>query len=141
MVDAGSTGTRVYIYEEKTDELVACYKIWPGLTDFHVYEASIQNYLLEQYLQNIVDFARKYHVNRLDLYGTAGFRILEDNSYIEKIERYLKGLDIPGTATILTGQEEAKYGWVALNHMTGTLDRSFGFMDLGRGSFQVAYEE
>ena len=48
-----------------------------------------------------------------------------------------------GDARILSGEEEASFGWLSINYIMSTFERSaptLGIMDMGGASTQIAFE-
>lgn len=94
---------------------------------------------------------RAHKTTSLFLYATAGVRRLpksDSNWLVNNARSIIK--DSPFLCheewvKIITGVEEAYYGWIALNYHTGTLGSSqkqatFGALDLGGSSLQVTFE-
>ncbi|XP_008782414.2 probable apyrase 7 [Phoenix dactylifera] len=87
----------------------------------------------------------------LFLYATAGVRRLRSSDsewLLDKAWNILKSSSFfckRDWVKIITGMEEAYYGWIALNHHMGMLGSSpskktFGALDMGGSSLQVTFE-
>ncbi|EPS73668.1 nucleoside phosphatase family protein, partial [Genlisea aurea] len=95
--------------------------------------------------------ARSHENTSLFLYATAGVRrlprsdsdwLLRNSLSILKSSRFSCK---PEWIKIITGMEEAYYGWIALNYHAGVLGsvpkrETFGALDLGGSSLQVTFE-
>lgn len=160
MFDAGSTGSRIHVYKfhedsagtlKLDDELFE--QIKPGLSSYpdkvDGAVASIQS-LIDKALAYIP--ADKQKNTPLALKASAGLRILGP----EKSEPILNGVDkLLGQQTpfrqlwhpeIMDGTKEAVYSWVTLNFLADVLAKkgstakdTFGTLDLGGGSTQIAF--
>lgn len=179
VLDCGSTGTRVYVYEasihhRKDGSLPILIK---SLTeDLHRKPSSqsgraydrmetepglhklVHNVSgLEAAIKPLIRWAEKqipehaHQTTSVFLYATAGVRRLPsadsmwilDNAWsILKNSPFYCGRD---WVKIISGMEEAYFGWIALNHRTGMLGAkpkmpTYGALDLGGSSLQVTFE-
>ncbi|KAB2090023.1 hypothetical protein ES319_A03G099200v1 [Gossypium barbadense] len=151
LVDCGSTGTRVNIFEwEKgdliSDSLPSLLHSYPD--DLTKVRASLEP--LIAWAEQRVPHERHGHTPIIIL-ATAGLRrlvardakqVLDD---IEIVVREHSFVYTKNSIRVLTGKEEAYYGWVALNYKMGSLGNSskastFGLLDLGGSSLQVVVE-
>ncbi|VAH08248.1 unnamed protein product [Triticum turgidum subsp. durum] len=181
ILDCGSTGTRVYVYEwsinhndgnsfpialkplgnapkKKSGKLVGrAYQRMetePGLSKLVHNEAGMKK-AIEPLLQMAErQIPRRAHKHTpVFLYATAGVRKLPtaDSEWLmDKAWDVLKNSSFSCSrdrVKIITGMEEAYYGWVALNHhlnMLGTSssasEMTYGSLDLGGSSLQVTFE-
>lgn len=179
VLDCGSTGTRVYVYEaslnRKSDgslpislkSLPEGFKRKSILQSGRAYNRMETEPGFDKLVHNIsglkgaikplVRWAKKQipvHAHKstsLFLYATAGVRrlpstdsewllnnawsILKSSSFLCKKE-WVK---------IISGTQEAYFGWIALNYHTGVLGavprkETFGALDLGGSSLQVTFE-
>lgn len=179
VLDCGSTGTRVYVYQasvnhDKENNLPLLLKSLPegfrrksGSQSGRAYnrmetepgfDKLVRNTSgLRKAIKPLLRWAEKqvpkesHKSTFLFLYATAGVRrlprsdsgwllnnawlILKDSPFLCKKE-WVK---------ILTGMEEAYYGWIALNYHTGVLgsipeNKTYGSLDLGGSSLQVTFE-
>ena len=193
MIDAGSTGSRLHVYEwaprvlynaDDVHEAVSGRKLsfpdtesrWtdrlrPGLASF----ASLPDDELEQgiadYLSPLIEFARailhekseKFDTFPIFLRATAGMRTLDKNDR-SRVLNTVRALFSNNTycpfyfeneyARILSGEEEAIFGWAGTNFLLGNLisesegsgtvvnpSRTYGALDLGGASTQISFYE
>jgi len=178
VLDCGSTGTRVYVYEwhinhndangfpivlkplgnapkKKSGKLTRLYERMetePGLSKLVHNEAGLKK-ALEPLLQMAEkQIPRRAHKHTpLFLYATAGVRKLpsaDSEWLLDKAWDVLKNssfLCSRDRVKIITGMDEAYYGWIALNHHMNMLGTSsskmtYGSLDLGGSSLQVTFE-
>ncbi|GAB4827635.1 hypothetical protein Ancab_034520 [Ancistrocladus abbreviatus] len=179
VLDCGSTGTRVYIYQaslnhKKNGNLPIVLKSYskgfhmkpkgqsgraynrmetePGL-DKLVHNVSG----LKAALRPLLQWAEKqipknsHKTTSLFLYATAGVRRLQSSDskwLLDHVWAILKNSSFlcqREWVKIISGTEEAYYGWIALNYQTGVLGAmpkkaTFGALDLGGSSLQVTFE-
>ncbi|KAF8402583.1 hypothetical protein HHK36_010670 [Tetracentron sinense] len=179
VLDCGSTGTRVYVYQASVDHKkdgsipIALRSLPEGPQwisslrsgrAYHRMETEpgfdklVNNMSgLKAAIKPLLRWAEKQipkHAHKstsLFLYATAGVRrlptsdsewLLENAWSILKNSSFLCQRD---WVKIITGMEEAYYGWIALNYHTGMLGSTptkatFGALDLGGSSLQVTFE-
>ncbi|XP_042489977.1 probable apyrase 7 [Macadamia integrifolia] len=179
VLDCGSTGTRVYVYQSSIDHkkdgnLPIILRSLPEGTQRKSIARFGRAYLrletepgfdklvhntsgLKAAIKPLLRWAEKQipksslKSTSLFLYATAGVRrlpssdsqwlldnawsILENSSFLCQRDR----------VRIITGMEEAYYGWIALNYNMGMLGSeptkaTFGALDLGGSSLQVTFE-
>ncbi|KAK6251599.1 hypothetical protein SCA6_005604 [Theobroma cacao] len=179
VLDCGSTGTRVYVYQASIDHKndgslpIVMKSLTEGLSrrpssqsgraydrmetepGFHklVHDKSglkaAINPLISWAEKQIPEHAHK--TTSLFLYATAGVRrlpsadskwLLENAWLILKNSPFLCRRE---WVRIISGTEEAYFGWTALNYRTGMLGatpkrKTFGALDLGGSSLQVTFE-
>jgi Golgi nucleoside diphosphatase len=195
MIDAGSQGTRIHIYEferrllhTRTDltEALNGYKIsfpttntrWthrhkPGLDTLASYQddEAMQAALIA-YLGPVVEFSKsvlegkKQDWYRYPIYlkATGGLRTLPTPDRIRLMEAVHTlfqnktfnpfNFDDTERARVISGEEEAIYGWAAVNFAMGTLvkdsegtgtalnpKQTFGMLEMGGVSTQIAFFE
>ncbi|MBA0585905.1 probable apyrase 7 isoform X1 [Gossypium raimondii] len=179
VVDCGSTGTRVNVFEWEKGGLISdnlpsllhsypddltkgplakqschyhCMQTEPGLHKFVGNGSGVRASLepLIAWAEQRVPHERHGHTPVIIL-ATAGLRrlvardakqVLDD---IEIVIREHSFVYTKNSIRVLTGKEEAYYGWVALNYKMGSLGNSskastFGLLDLGGSSLQVVVE-
>lgn len=179
VVDCGSTGTRVNVYEwlsrgvnkRELPVLVHfypetsmrsqlrngsceyhCLQTEPGLDKF-VGNASAVKASLEPLINRAKQWVpvEKHQETPIFVLATAGLRRLENGDaekVLADVETVLNDHEFvhkKGWIRVLSGKEEAYYGWVALNYQMGTLGNhlnlmTLGLLDLGGSSLQVAVE-
>jgi GDA1/CD39 (nucleoside phosphatase) family len=193
MIDAGSQGTRIHIYEfkrrvlytpEELTEALNGFKLsipttntrWtnrlsPGLDALASYQDDVQlNQELTNYLGPLLEFARTV-LNGLEtdwyrypiyLKATGGLRTLPTPDRIRLINAVrnlfqnhtfnpFEFTDVE-RARVISGEEEAMYGWAAVNFAIGTLvkdsegkgdvlnpHRTWGMLEMGGASTQIAW--
>ncbi|KAK6135779.1 hypothetical protein DH2020_030474 [Rehmannia glutinosa] len=179
VLDCGSTGTRVYVYEasvnrKKDDNLPVLLKSLPdgfqrksGSQSGRAYNRMETEPGFDKLVNNISGLSdaikpliqwaekqipRKSHkATSLFLYATAGVRRLPSSDsewLLNNAWSILKSSPFSCKkewVKIITGVEEAYYGWIALNYHTGVLGsipikETYGALDLGGSSLQVTFE-
>ncbi|KAL4344659.1 hypothetical protein HN51_062802 [Arachis hypogaea] len=181
VVDCGSTGTRVNVYEWnigvisngslpillnsypdnssttknslwKSSCQYHCMQTEPGLDKFVNDSSGVRNSLepLIAWAENVIP--REMHRETpVFVLATAGLRRLPGSDAVrvlEDVEVVVKGHSFmcrKSWIRVLSGREEAYYGWVALNYKMGRFDgyqgdRTFGILDLGGSSLQIVVE-
>lgn len=180
VVDCGSTGTRVNVYEWKTrgvetgnlPVLVGSYpdnstksSLWKSSCQYHCLQtepgldkfvgnasgvrASLEPLIL--WAEWLVPLERQEETPIFVL-ATAGLRRLtvEDARWVlDDVEAVVKEHSFmyeKSWIRVLSGKEEAYYGWVALNYKVGSLGNSsitptLGLLDLGGSSLQIVMED
>lgn len=181
ILDAGSSGTRVYIYRWKDPARAlkhASYedlhslpqlqskndwtkKIRPGVSTFGDHPEDVG----PEHLQNLIDHAldiipeEKHADTPIFLMATAGMRLLPLNeqravtseicSYFRENTRFsLPDCDMH--IQVIPGATEGLYGWIAANYLLGGFDdpnghahgkghHTYGFLDMGGASAQIAF--
>ncbi len=152
IVDVGSTGSRLYIYQYKNVinrpkdfKVIASNSLSPGLSS--ISEENIAPYLTSLFNKKIISALSKAEqkLTPVYFYATAGMRLLSANEqkwYYQKVRNWLlkhtafKIID----ARTITGQEEGVYGWIALNFLRGFgLRQKIGLLDMGGASTQIAF--
>lgn len=180
ILDCGSTGTRVFVYEwsiiQSLDHrsLPFVLKSLPEGTEkksttrngraYQRMETEpgfgklvYNEYGLKAAIKPLLHWAEKQiptHAHKrtsVFLYATAGVRRLPSSDsewLLEKAWSILKKSSFlcqRNWVKIITGMEEAYYGWIALNYRMGMLGSSpatetYGALDLGGSSLQVTFE-
>jgi hypothetical protein len=158
VIDAGSSGSRIYIYRVQPDiyddlpkiTLLGDAKVEPGISNYEEYEKAKKNPLC-----NLIYAAKKLitdpderKITRLYILATAGMRMLDKgkrNTILEKVTDYLKknsSFQVQ-PAMVLSGQYEGLYSWLAVNY----LDDQFkpcepreGMLEMGGASTQIAFQ-
>jgi len=160
VVDAGSKGTRLLIFAingtswgaETVPKVVAVKSVHPGISFF-----ALEPEKLRGLLQELLEFAEKHlRVKRkywktfpIYLKGTAGMRDLlpaRRDAVMDQVQQVLATSSFffhKRQATVISGEEEAAFAWLTLNTHRSSLnshgDSSFGVLDLGGASLQVAF--
>ncbi|KAJ9141497.1 hypothetical protein P3X46_032031 [Hevea brasiliensis] len=176
VLDCGSTGTRVYVYQASIDHNkdrslpIALKSLTEGLSrkssgraydrmetepGLHLLVRNTSG--LKAAIKPLVRWAEKqipehaHKTTSLFLYATAGVRRLpsaDSKWLLNKAWSILKESPFScqrAWIKVISGMDEAYYGWIALNYQTGVLGNSpkkatFGALDMGGSSLQVTFE-
>jgi apyrase len=164
MMDAGSTGTRVMIYTWDTRtsldfpprnefNQIGSTQVKPGLSKFGTNIAGIQSYLMPliSYALEVIP-AEAVSTTPIYLKATAGMRALPEsqrNNVILRVRKIFKTTPFlfqDDWASIITGQEEGAFAWVAANYLLQRINSTrqssqyyVGALDLGGMSTQIAF--
>lgn len=160
MIDAGSTGSRIHVYEFNTCTqppklLSEEFKMLdPGLSSFDtdtVGAAKSLDPLLEVALSKVPK--EKYSCTPVAVKATAGLRILgkaKSDAILKEVRRHLEEdypfAVVPGDGiSILDGKHEGVYAWVTANFLLGNIGNkdklpTAAVFDLGGGSTQIVFE-
>lgn len=151
MIDSGSTGSRVFIYQIVGNKitLVDKLKVEPGLSKF-------ENKLgeVDAYLKPLIDFAKKtlgegarFTETPIVLQATGGVRALSlkgQNDVIASAQQALNhsGFKAP-KAEVIQGVQEGIYQWISINYLRGSLTDTTkptaGLVEMGGASMQVTF--
>ncbi|KTD82509.1 multidrug DMT transporter permease [Legionella waltersii] len=150
VIDAGSSGSRVHLYSYDLDETntpTHIHEFWskkikPGFATIEPNKNSIDAYLTTLLSSAPVEDLPVY------FYATAGMRLLpqsKQQQYYNELNRWFhqqsKWRLI--SAKTITGNEEALFGWLAVNYSVGALnsnsDSAIGVMDMGGASVQIVF--
>lgn len=156
VVDGGSSGSRIYLYQytpskdKNAIKLIASKKITPGLSNFTNNTKQIGPYfkpLLTFIKQKLAQ--RRIAESEVNFYflATAGMRMFpryqQDTVYTELKDTVQKQTKFHiKQITTITGQWEAIYNWLAANYSYGTLQsgKTLGVLDMGGASTEIAFE-
>ncbi len=200
MIDAGSGGSRLHVYEFKnrvfniipppisdvTTDSRWTSRLKPGLATLYTASDEDLPRVVAEYLFPLLEFARtvlhekKDHWSEYFIYlkGTGGMRTLsvrDRKRIINTVRDLFRNeftpllfedtddavvwnnpfrFDQAEQARVISGEEEAIYGWTAINYLMGTLqtnsqgfgtvsypNRTFGALDLGGASTQISFYE
>jgi len=193
MIDAGSTGSRLHLYEweprvltghKEIQSAVAGKKLsfpesdsrWtdrlrPGIASFASLPDDELLPAIADYLQPLLDFARTilqekehmYEAFPIFLRATAGMRTLDRQDRFRVLgavrklfsnNTYCPFYFEDEYARILSGEEEAIFGWAGINFVMGNLvqesegagtvlnpKRTYGALDMGGASTQISFYE
>ncbi|XP_073036225.1 probable apyrase 7 [Primulina eburnea] len=174
VLDCGSTGSRVNVYEWMTDDGDEAYGKLPILLrsypqninksngcEYHCMqtEPGLHNFVDDGFrvrasLEPLIRYAeqrvplKRHVVTPLIVFATAGMRRLtvdDAERVLQNVENVVKEhgfLYRKSWIRVLSGKEEAYFGWVALNYQMGVLRSSLtphtlGLLDIGGSSLQV----
>lgn len=165
LIDAGSSGSRFWIYSWIDDTnswvndvpsgLIAeeSYEVEPGiieyLDDTTAMEAEFQTGLDEllAYIEGEDDLCQDTGDIPMYLMATAGLRTESNDEVREILDAVELWFEANAPfdwrfATLLSGDEEATYAWIATNYVLGLLGdgEKVGILEMGGQSFQVAFE-
>jgi len=159
MFDAGSTGSRIHVYKfhkdskgflRLDDELFK--QVKPGLSSF---PDNVQG--AKESIDQLIASAKEYipvdkqSETPVALKASAGLRILGNEKSVPILEGVGKLLESSPFVQkwkpeIMEGDKEAVYAWVTLNYLAKVLGQpkktvkdTFGTLDLGGGSTQIAF--
>ncbi|KAH7171537.1 nucleoside phosphatase family-domain-containing protein [Dactylonectria macrodidyma] len=151
ILDAGSSGTRLYVYKWKNHaaaakgasatelkrlpeiELEKSKKIHPGVSSF----ADKISQIGPEHLQELIDIAldevpgHKVVETPIYLMATAGMRLLPDyqqSALLQNMCTYLRANskfilpDCDNHIQVISGETEGLYGWIAANYLLGGFD-------------------
>lgn len=152
ILDAGSSGTRVYIYKWKDPakalkkasaseahilpklKLHKSKKIHPGVSTFAENVASVGPHHLKALVDTALNVIPASQVSETPIFllATAGVRFLpkhQRTSLLDSICTYLKAntqFQLPDCASsiqVISGETEGLYGWIAANYLLGGFDK------------------
>ncbi|XP_005006597.1 ectonucleoside triphosphate diphosphohydrolase 6 isoform X2 [Cavia porcellus] len=157
MFDAGSTGTRVHVFQfarppgetpTLTHETFKALK--PGLS---AYADDVEK--SAQGIQELLDVAKQdipfdfWKATPLVLKATAGLRLLPGEKaqrLLQKVKEVFKASPFlvgEDCVSIMNGTDEGVSAWITINFLTGSLRApgrsSVGMLDLGGGSTQITF--
>eukprot|EP00698_Gefionella_okellyi_P017287 TRINITY_DN503_c0_g1_i1.p1 TRINITY_DN503_c0_g1~~TRINITY_DN503_c0_g1_i1.p1 ORF type:complete len:487 (-),score=87.14 TRINITY_DN503_c0_g1_i1:130-1590(-) len=172
VIDAGSSGSRVHIYQwhhrrnasTSPDVIEApifseqkwSFSVRPGLSSYGTNpagaSASVQQLL--DYAITLIPASKLQNVP-VYVFATAGMRVLEEQhpiqcaAVLDAVRQTVAASGFSYTnatqVRIITGQEEAVFGWVTINYALGLLgagqppSSTVGTLDLGGASTQIAF--
>mmetsp|Transcript_2937 Transcript_2937/g.5195 ORF Transcript_2937/g.5195 Transcript_2937/m.5195 type:complete len:500 (-) Transcript_2937:88-1587(-) len=155
VIDAGSTGSRIFIYKwtppsdqsqsPPVEEIIieapqaGRQSVTPGVSSFASDPASVGDSL-----RPLIEFAEFYvpkeshSATPLYLGATAGMRLLDVDqreSVMAEIRKYFSSSEVPFefrdlNARVISGEEEGAYGWIQLNYAFETI----GSQDAGHSN-------
>ncbi|VDP75676.1 unnamed protein product [Echinostoma caproni] len=128
-------------------------KIIPGVSSFHERPSEVRDYFFHLLDIATAEIAREYHTETpLYILATAGMRLLPEQDIIlnevraavrSKYQFRFKDAYVE----TITGDEEALFGWIAINFILGSFSSSsksnsptHGMLDLGGASVQISFE-
>ncbi|MBA2711278.1 MAG: multidrug DMT transporter permease [Tatlockia sp.] len=150
VVDAGSTGTRLHVFEydfDKTQTPINIKELWtkkikPGLATLEPTQAAIDLYLSSLFLDAPTEKIPTY------FYSTAGMRLLSQPkqkqvyNLVEKWFAKWPQWELRSAKTI-SGADEGLFAWLVVNHQLGKLNSDektpVGVMDMGGASVQIIF--
>ncbi|XP_035658879.1 ectonucleoside triphosphate diphosphohydrolase 8-like, partial [Branchiostoma floridae] len=166
MFDAGSSGTRVYVYRwdqnnlpTKTADMTemtitGTNRVRPGISSYVTDPPSVKTDLVR--LLNSAATVVPQELQGLTpvyLKATAGMRLLEPNdvdAIFDQINQLFEDSSQNpfkferGWAKVISGEEEGVFGWITVNFLRGVFDsnsdqETVGALDLGGASTQITF--
>ncbi|XP_043711290.1 probable apyrase 6 [Telopea speciosissima] len=160
IIDAGSTGSRVHVFEFLNEGRIPfigfdgkgshSFKVRPGLSEFDASPESAGSSI-----SGLLEFAKaripksEWKLTKVRLMARGSFEKISFDArkaILESCRRVLRSsgfLFKDEWASVITGQEEGLYAWVAANYALGTLgddpQKTTGIIELGSASFQVTF--
>ncbi|GFO34619.1 ectonucleoside triphosphate diphosphohydrolase 3 [Plakobranchus ocellatus] len=165
LLDAGSSSTKTKIYRWYPPtkhqvlphlHLLQSSRTKPALATYKSDEEGLATYLrdiLHKAKQKVPEY--KHSSTPIFLMATAGLRFLtgsEVHSLLQRTRSVLANTSInpflfsnTSGASVLSGEEEGVYSWIAANYLLGffdkesSLDESVGVLEMGGGSTQITF--
>lgn len=156
IVDAGSSGSRLHLYQYTSDKKVPVIEegfTKSNKTGLSTFEKNPQD--SGKSLQELLDGAAQYlkdkQINPKDVevnvLATAGMRLVNENIQKEiyasvKNSINTSGFNI-GQVETISGQMEAFYGWMEVNYRANSFENNattLGAIDMGGASTQISFE-
>lgn len=156
VIDAGSSGSRIYIYNISDGEFeglplvqseIAAKKVEPGIS-----EMDSQPEQVEQGLKELIEYAKQqideanWATTPVHLMATAGMRLetpAQQEATMAKVSEILAASPFDfKEALILSGQYEGLYAWIAINYLDDAFDpeqERESMLEMGGASTQIAY--
>ncbi|VDP03269.1 unnamed protein product [Soboliphyme baturini] len=169
IIDAGSSGSRLFIYRcyvPKLGELLAVQPVLdekgqnvvkkkePGLSSFAENPSDVV-----EYVKDLLDYASEYipstkrKETSLFILATAGMRLLPEKKQDDILQELYNRLPsmydfamAKDSFQVISGKHEGLYAWISMNYVLGRLGpnrsqtKTAGIIDLGGGSVQIAFE-
>ena len=156
IIDAGSSGSRIYVYHVEPDriddlpavELVGSSKVEPGISEWDADPESAR-----KKLEGLLNFAKEKIDNQerkntsLYLMATAGMRLLSAAKREKIMSEISELFATDGTfalrqVVVISGAYEGLYSWIAANYLDDYLDPQQtreGIMEMGGASTQITF--
>ncbi|KPI85833.1 putative Nucleoside phosphatase [Leptomonas seymouri] len=153
VIDAGSTGSRVYIftYERSKDGVILLSerfrRVEPGLSSYALNPNGVRS-SLKGLLQLAIEAVppKYYTCTAITLKATAGLRLLPETQQKAVLDVASETLtESPFRyrgASIIAGAQEGVYGWLTVNYLLGNFgsNATAATIDMGGASTQVVFE-
>lgn len=163
IIDAGSSGTRAWVYtwdnsEKFPDVQPAPNKEnpWSKEVDIKLADASKDPTTINKIFDDLCDYLvsnipKAYHERtNIFVFATAGMRLLtapQQQVVISSLYNYLTTKTPfkvkPKNVRVIDGISEGVYGWLSVNHLLGNFKenkQTYGALDCGGASFQIALQ-
>ena len=144
VIDAGSSGTRAHIF--KLSGPVVSEKFIAAEGHAFADDVSGAMGILFRNVSSLIPL-KKRSCTPVIIGATAGLRKLGDTTANDILEEAMDILKKNGfekvKATVLTGEQEGRFAWTTVNTLMGTITEGsqYGIIDVGGGSFQVAFRD
>lgn len=158
VVDAGSSGTRLYLYKKTSGSGVAAIetlletrpKEAKGLSSFRTRANAAGPEEIGPLVEALAAYLKTHHIDRqrvsVSVLATAGMRLIPVEQarpiYASVQQTFVsQGFTVERVAT-LPGQDEGLYAWVDLNYLKGNFAPTrptVGIVEVGGASSQVAF--
>ncbi|MFM0515170.1 hypothetical protein [Paraburkholderia sp. RL17-373-BIF-A] len=158
VVDAGSSGSRIYLYKSVpsndfgTIETLLDYTSIsiPDLSSYAGNPAQAGPHGVQPLLDQLTQYLRSNHLQeghvRVSVLGTAGMRSVARGAATAIYDSVTKSISsshytVANVGTI-SGQEEGLYAWASVNHLKNTFQdhaTPYGIIEVGGASAQVTY--
>jgi Golgi nucleoside diphosphatase len=158
MIDAGSTGTRAFLYTwDNSFEIPNVHSFTENLElDIPLADDAKDRSVVPSIFGKIIDFSKDkipekfVEKTRLFVFATAGMRLLpnkEQNAVLNHVYDYLQE-NSPFKLKrrylrVISGVEEGVFGWISVNHLLKVFDddkETIGALDMGGASMQIAFQ-
>lgn len=158
VVDAGSSGSRVFVYEKLfTESGIAVNSIYESkinialasvMNDEEFVGVNVINTLLENSIKFIHDHNQNQNLNniRTSVLGTAGMRLVSESQqqiiYKKVTQLILKNKLQLGEVKTITGADEGIYSWSSINYLLGNFTHhtgTNGVIEVGGASTQISF--
>ncbi|KAK3799238.1 hypothetical protein RRG08_054365 [Elysia crispata] len=165
VIDAGSTGSRVFVFHFKAKsgdfddhngvrlESEYFQSVEPGISSYSKHPQEAANSLKPMLKRSLKHVPKELQEQTMvTLKATAGLRLLPSHkadAILSKVRQLLISspyyLPDPSKVMIMSGEEEGLFGWVTVNFLLDVLwdevtDNTVTTFDLGGGSVQVTFE-
>uniref|UniRef100_A0A8C6W876 Ectonucleoside triphosphate diphosphohydrolase 6 n=1 Tax=Nannospalax galili TaxID=1026970 RepID=A0A8C6W876_NANGA len=161
MFDAGSTGTRIHVFQFARPpggmllDPETAVVLWPMGSGYDSHALVLQCPQSAQGIQELLDVAKQHipfdfwKATPLVLKATAGLRLLpgeKAQKLLQKVKEVFKASPFlvgDDCVSIMNGTDEGVSAWITVNFLTGSLKTpgksSVGMLDLGGGSTQITF--
>lgn len=158
VVDAGSTGSRLYLYETAPAEefgtitmlFNARHPALPSLAGFKDNPVDAGSQGIRPLLDDLTGYLSAHHISPNDVpvsvMGTAGMRMVDTAQATAIYSSVRAAIAAAGYAAVdvktIQGKDEGLYSWADVNYAKGVFQnraRPYGLIEIGGASAQVAY--
>jgi hypothetical protein len=158
IIDAGSSGSRIYLFKaiksegtSEAQDLMEFEGDAPGLSSFATTPEEAGEKGVAPLLHHLADYLEAHNIEtqrvEVSVLATAGMRLIDaaaQRAIFESVRRYIAGKSFAvGDIEIISGDMEGTYSWVDVNFLLGRFrDRqpTIGVVEIGGASAQIAFE-